>query len=361
MNSKFCTWPASFLLAATLSAGAATTSGPIGGSEIWSNSVYLTGDVTITPTGSLTILPGTRIEADPRADDQLGGTNDSRIELIVDQGVFSAVGTELNPIVFTTGLLGANPPATGDWYGIRVNSTNATLRNCIVEFGDNGLRVEGGTCSIDHCKFSNNKTYGAVFFVSGAMSDCLVTQNGYGNGDASGGVQIAASRPFGLSNCIVRDNSGPGIYRHPDQDARITIVNSTISGNGPTSFGAVCGTTVYMSGSSVVNNRGDGLWFRTGTITNCYIAANSGSGVFGFGPGATVVTDSRINNNEDTGVGGGGYSPPQYSPLIVSHSEVVGNAGDGIGVSGGWVPNTIIVHDSVVANNGLVGIHARGV
>jgi hypothetical protein len=83
MKSEFCILPASFLLAVTLAANAITTSGPITDSETWSGTVHLTGDVTVTSTGSLTILPGTRVECDSRSDDQIGGINTSRIELIV--------------------------------------------------------------------------------------------------------------------------------------------------------------------------------------------------------------------------------------------------------------------------------------
>ena len=62
-------------------ANAQTISGEIGGEETWSGVVFLSGDVTITETGNLTILPGTRIECEPKFDDQVGGQNSSRIEI----------------------------------------------------------------------------------------------------------------------------------------------------------------------------------------------------------------------------------------------------------------------------------------
>ncbi|MBE7503055.1 MAG: right-handed parallel beta-helix repeat-containing protein [Verrucomicrobiales bacterium] len=77
-----------------------TKQGEISGSETWSGTITMVGDVTVKPTGSLTILPGTRIEADWRSDGVAGGTNQNRIELIV-QGALSAEGTEGAPIVFT--------------------------------------------------------------------------------------------------------------------------------------------------------------------------------------------------------------------------------------------------------------------
>jgi hypothetical protein len=260
-----------------------TTSGPISGSETWSGTVFLTGDVTITPTGSLTILPGTLVECDPRADDQIGGLNTSRIELIVNQGKLNAVGTAASPIIFTAAwLLRTNPPVAGDWYGIRIHSTNAVLRYCTVQVGTVGMSVEGGACTVDYCTFSSNKIYGAIFSVSGAMADCVVSQNG-------AGVQAADSQLLTITNCTISDNSGAGIYSHPDRGADIAIVNSIICGNNNSEYGAVCATAVDLSRSSVVNNAGSGLWFRTGTITASDMIGNGGVGVFAFGPGTSVI------------------------------------------------------------------------
>jgi len=61
-------------------------SGPITGTESWSGTIRMTGDVTITASGKVTIQPGTIIKADPQTDDQRGGARNDRVELIIEGG-----------------------------------------------------------------------------------------------------------------------------------------------------------------------------------------------------------------------------------------------------------------------------------
>ncbi len=255
MKTTSCTWLASFLLVAALTVNAATTSGPITGSETWSNSVYLTGDVTVTPSGSLTILPGTTIQSAPRSDDQIGGLNTSRIELIVNQGTFTAVGTEALPIVFTAATISpTNPPQPGDWYGIRINSTNAVLCYCTVQFGNEGLRIEGGNIAPQNSLFQSNSANGIVIQVPTLLSNCVMKGNQTG---LSVGVNCTAT----LAGCRVEYNSGNG-----------TGPGSEI---GPTVH------TVIASDSTFSNNGGEGIsaWGGTASLSNSTVANNGGFGI----------------------------------------------------------------------------------
>ena len=94
-----------------------TTSGPLAGDEVWSGTITLTGDVTVPEGITLTIQSGTEVVFRALSDDQGGGNDAGRTELIVN-GSLLAVGSEGSEIVFTSG---AGSPAKGDWGGVYVS------------------------------------------------------------------------------------------------------------------------------------------------------------------------------------------------------------------------------------------------
>ncbi len=309
---------------------AITTSGPLTGSETWSGTVRLTGDVTVTPTGSLTILPGTRIESDPRADDQVGGIHTSRIELIVDQGVLVAAGTPISPIQFTAAMLGTNAPQPGDWYGVRINSTNVTVRQCTVEYAKVGLSVEGGTPAVDHCTFRKNDGNGVRLAVSATLSDCTLNENGTG-------ISVFSGATLTLSSSRINNNTGNGIWvtgTYPAQPGAITVTSCTISNNG---------------GSGVVGANTDpyGLSMVAMTITDTTILGNA-NGVAGSGIVSVTMTSSTVAGNRGHGIDGWGVG---NFTLNMTNCTVDRNTGDGIH-QGGNTTGALISSSSVSANGG---------
>ncbi|CAB1075355.1 hypothetical protein D1AOALGA4SA_3175, partial [Olavius algarvensis Delta 1 endosymbiont] len=94
---------------------AQTTSGALTSNETWSGDVFITGDVTVPSGITLIVEPGTSVQFIALYDDQGGGADASRSELIV-AGSLIAEGTADNRIVFTSS---SAEPAAGDWYGIR--------------------------------------------------------------------------------------------------------------------------------------------------------------------------------------------------------------------------------------------------
>ena len=96
--------------------GAVTTTGVLTQSETWSGEVIITGDVTVPSGMELTIEPGAVVRFQALRDDQCGGGDNTRSELIIN-GLLLASGTEANPIIFTST---SASPAPGDWGGIQV-------------------------------------------------------------------------------------------------------------------------------------------------------------------------------------------------------------------------------------------------
>jgi hypothetical protein len=161
--------------------------------ETWTGEVLLTGDVTVPSGLTLTIEPGTSVKFLALNDDQGGGSNSSRSELIV-HGSLVAEGTQDLPIVFTSS---AASPAKGDWYGIKVvlaaTAETVSLSHCTVEYASLGLSVVA------------NGPNAAV-----SVSDSLIHHTG-GNGIyiyGNSGAQVNVD----LRDNTLTDNSGRGLY-----------------------------------------------------------------------------------------------------------------------------------------------------
>ncbi|WP_345426134.1 hypothetical protein, partial [Halioxenophilus aromaticivorans] len=128
--------------AVTIDSSLPTTSGVLTGDETWSNTVQITGDITVPVGTTLTVEPGTTIQFQALSDDQGGGSESSRPELIVE-GDLVALGTQAAPIVLTSN---AASPAAGDWGGIHQNGGDVSLAYTTVQYSTVGLEysAEGG-------------------------------------------------------------------------------------------------------------------------------------------------------------------------------------------------------------------------
>lgn len=352
-----------FMIAGLAPAFAITTSGPITGSETWSGYVYLTGDVTVTSTGNLTILPGTRIESDVRADDQIAGIHTSRIELICDQGTLNASGTEVQPIVFS---VATSTPLKGDWYGIRINSSNVTLRYCVVEYGKEGLRIEGGSPLVEYSTFTMNEIRGVRFDVGGNMDHCSLTYNGEG-------AWVRPNHTAQFTGCSIRDNLGRGIGSDLGSST-ITATACVVRNNGSAGIQAPGGYAIVTAGTTVVDNSECGIdvgpWGSatvedsnasanyygisvgqgTGVIRRSRVEDNRGDGLYvnWNGGGTVTVEDCVIQRNQGCGIG----------PLAYGGAGVVSIARTVIADNGsyGIYTSTLSLTDSTIANNAGVGI-----
>ncbi len=144
----------------TLDESIPTTSGALPDDECWSGEVVITGDVIVPRGVTLTIQPGTVIRFPALNDDQYGGNDISRSEMIV-RGSLIAVGTEENPIVFSSA---SSSPAPGDWGGIQVVTDEADgtvrLSHATIEYASVGLAVSArfyySSVTIDHCSIQYN-------------------------------------------------------------------------------------------------------------------------------------------------------------------------------------------------------------
>ena len=299
------------------SASAATTSGVMTGNETWSGTVTLTGDVTVPNNVTLTILPGTRVACWDKYDDQAGGINSSRIELIIDQGSLNAVGTSNAPILFTSSP-NVPPAHAGDWQGIRLRSgTNASqiVQWAIIEFAIDGVRVETGSPTIDQCIFRTNQTSGLYFISFVTPSNCWAYGNGMGFKGGSG------STGSFLTNCIAYAN-GEGIY----------------SGYG-----------LVLSHCVSTNNTGSGISAEDLDASYCLSARNGAQGVYGVGNQRIKVDYCTIVQNQGFGI------VCNYGFTEAYNSTIVSNSGSGLRGSGGAI-NFLVVSNCVISYNSGFGL-----
>ena len=124
--------------------------GSITGTQDWSGTVYVGGDVTIASDATLTLAAGTEVRFLADTDDTGGGDDTARSELIVE-GTLTAVESGIS-----FGSAHATP-SNDDWYGIRVESGGtATLTNVTVSDGVHCAKAEtGGTLTSSGVTLSN--------------------------------------------------------------------------------------------------------------------------------------------------------------------------------------------------------------
>ncbi|MCP5009068.1 MAG: hypothetical protein GY942_03715, partial [Aestuariibacter sp.] len=228
----------------TIDSSLPTTSGALTADETWSGSVTLTGDVTVPSGVTLTIDPGAVVSFSALSDDQGGGSDSARTELVVE-GALSAVGTVSDPIVFTS--TSANP-AKGDWYGIRaVSSEGITLSHCTVEYSRLGVdaRWTGfGLSSVTITDCTIQETSGNGIYISGA-------------GESKVSVNISGNS--------VLNNSGRGIY------CDMTDTSTELTGS--------------VDGNTVSNNGGYGVYIytRTNALSDLSVIGNTIQDNVGYG------------------------------------------------------------------------------
>ena len=200
----------------------------------------------------------------------------------------------------------------------------------------------------------------AVAFISlPAFAATLTVTNLNDSGAGSLRGQIAAANPGdtiafqpGLTGTITLTSAGLAI-----------IKSLTISGPGATIlavsgnnlfqvFGVTAGT-VFISGLTIENGNGGGI-FRDAaplTVTDCIISGNTGGGIYtegGAGNSLTVI-GSTISGNK-AGAGGGIFV--SNGGLTVINSTISGNTGGGIVNSLGIVSVT----NSTISGNTGAGI-----
>ena len=313
-----------------------TTSGILTNDETWSGTVNLTGDVTVPDGVTLTIEPGTVVQALALNDDQGGGNDTSRVELIVN-GVLFAQGTEASPIAFTSS---STNPASGDWAGIRLvpgaNDADLIMSYCTVNYCRTGIDFQSSGYSadivLDHCTMGYVEQDGVYVYAN-----------------------IGAKLTFTMSNSTVRNTGRYGIYTYAyssgsEVDSQITDNTVQDTGNAGIYIQAAYYGT-YGAQNDV-------------TVTGNTIQRASHYGIYGYSYRTDMlinVSDNDVSETQGNSTSYAGiylYHPSSYSYTqwaTVTGNRVYNNASTtGIQIIGNVVPDITL---NEVYGNGYYGIN----
>jgi hypothetical protein len=234
-----------------------------------------------------------------------------------------------------------------------------SLRNLTVQDGNDG--IVGGLQNL-----------GAT-----TVTDSSFLDNAGGGIDNEATLTVANSTVSGNSDATFPSYVGGGIFS--DQGTTMTVTNTTVSGNTATAGGGICNLgTMTVENSDVVNNTASGGFtsgaglenFAGGTmiVTNTLVHGNSSSGTFGQGGGIdneatlTLTNSTVFDNSASATFGGFGGGLADFGTATVTHSTLFDNtAQSGGGIFNGY--SNLTVASSTIRNNSATdggGIYSLG-
>jgi len=378
--------------------------GTITGNTIWNDRVYVSADLKVDSSATLTILPGTTIYFAPE-DDEDAGIDSSRVVFEI-RGTLIADGTAENPITFKSF---ADDPGPEDWYGIWFKQgSSGSLSHCRIENAKHGLKrdapIETDDCQwvwADYRNVQHDMTVdtgliltvrpGTTVYVApedtartepdtlrvalsvegalnaeGTAADPIVFRSMSEEplpGDWYGILFADENSSGSLSNCVIQD-ARYGVKSAVTVDIADCQISNCLT----------AGIYMYdnMDTASVVNNRS--------TISNCYVWNNiDGAGMriwncpyaisvdsctvtlndcgIWVSNAAPVITASNMNANYSRGIWVTRYQyPAPYPYPVIQWCHMQGNGEEGIKCE----YNKAQISYSKSWENGTYGILAYG-
>jgi len=232
----------------------------------------------------------------------------------------------------------SNPNGDAQGGGVRCETTNAVVTNCVLignaAFFPGGGGAYGGT--LHNCVLSNNtagmRPGGGAF--GSLLINCTLAANVSGLG---GGAANST-----LSGCLLISNVAPVLGAQGGGALNCSLSNCTLIGNYANGLGggaaesslSNCGLTNNWSSQSAGGASG-------GRLNNCYLIGNS-TGVNGGASANSAMNNCVLHNNFSTNRGGGTFV------AYLTNCTVVGNSAtsQGGGTWGGAIYNSIVYYNS---------------
>lgn len=273
---------------------------------IWSGDILIDGILTVAAGTTLEIRPGSRVRF-TRFDSNGDGIGEHEI---FSQGTIRVVGTEKQPVLFTSA---EETPRPGDWGAINmmVSETDNLLQHCIVEYGYRGF----------HAHFSRARLLNSTFRKN------------------MRGAQFQESQVV-IDNCGFVDNNNGVQFR----DSQVTLSGSTISGS---QWGLRCVySDLTMTACVVENNLVNGVNIRDGKIDA------SSNRIIGNRRGLYLQrSEGRVVGNDLSGNSEHGIF------LEDSNAEVINNRLIENGRAGvRWLNSKGRLARNTIADNGVYGL-----
>lgn len=286
--------------------------GVLPGDTVWSGTVFVTGDVELPESSTLTVQAGTEIRVAPVDVDE-DGLGDVEFAFF---GAVDFAGTSEAPITVT---VESPAPIPGDWGGMQVYGPSV-IEYTTIEYAavgieaaaegphtwnaltaahseEAGIAVTGGGDVLATLSLLHSNGWGLrVESGSATLDTCTVRHN------IAGGVQVAGtSADASISHSRVHDNVGPGVEA---TSSLIALSQSDVSANG---MGMRLSGAVQfdVQQCAVTGNRYEGVFVAddisgaspTGTINFSNLAGNSTES------GGAVVTAALSANSLPATIG----------------------------------------------------------
>ncbi len=246
--------------------------GSISTDTVWQGEVLVEETVIVQSGVTLTVQPGTQV----RFKHYRGYREpEKRLSLQVF-GTLIAEGTAAQPIYFTSDT---SDPQNGDWSMIRLhNSTDSVFRYCVVELGQQGINVWGGSPEISHCVIRWHNWEG-LYFESNAeptIEYCHIVENGYN------GLAAEQFNTITMDYCEIERNGTHGV--HIDASTG-EIRRSRVHDNRASGLSVDNNGTLRALGVAIIDNNDCGIavgeGINTVEISNLTFSGNAGGDVCG--------------------------------------------------------------------------------
>lgn len=274
------------------------------------NSPYImTGSMVVFPGVTLTIEPGVIVKVTPDY-----SFNTGNLRYLEIRGSLIAIGTDTNPIIFTTDE--ATPFQTQTWQGINIKGSqggNVQMDRFHLErswYGIyNDIAQPGVSYNWTNCQFKNNN-YSVQLNADMVYDGCLFQENGVGQAAQILYGSLTAnncqfinnfcsftwSNFISVSNCLFQGN-GNNIVGSPGMISNCQFINNDFGiAEG---FGHTIQNCLFQGNGIAVENTG------SCNIDNCSFENNNIAVKLGDN---SILTNNSINNNE-VGVAVLAYSP----------------------------------------------------
>jgi hypothetical protein len=356
----------------TVTATNVTTSGTLTESETWpSGIIVLTGDVTVPDGITLTIEEGAIIEAMPQSDDQFGGVDTSRIELIIE-GTLILEGSDAVPVRFSSHRPFPDVPVAGDWYGIRLTDTadsTVAIHDAIIQAGVRGIwGYSGSHHDVVNCVIRDMTEYGVYMLFGTGDRDLadeglsisgntvehigntgIYLQNNGSNATWNDAVhringntiddtisRALDLRPARMERTEVSGNvvsdGYDGLYIRGSSDIgqpnHFDVIGNQISDLTNNAYYQYNGRTTLIEGNTITGGyRGIYTHVVPETrVINNVLSGGTNSGIFVSGTGDRAY----IHRNSVTGYGTDGIVTDALSEIVILYNTVTGSGDDAL-------------------------------
>ena len=175
----------------------------ISNDQHWKGTIVIRGDVTITPTGRLTIDSGTKILFEPNVDKKKSGTDKTRSGIIV-RGTLVAKGKISEKIVFTSA---AESKRMNDWYGIEFLhvKSQSIIDYCMIEYAFNGIVIKNSKIQVSNSIIRYNFNSGILVETK---SNPKIINNFISENDYAGIICRIGAEPILTNNLVTLNRFG---------------------------------------------------------------------------------------------------------------------------------------------------------